>query len=748
MANLDPTGSTAKTATGGDYLNFHTATDPITGLPKAGAPQIPGKVGAFQDFLLPGMGDARRYLGGIRNATGDVENQLGMYSVRGEMGGVDEAERRHHFGPITGNGVDGELEGWTQTLNLLAALHANTANEIATIKLPRFWLNQIKSGHFASNNGYESRVTIWRGGLNHQVGMAQWRRIMPVPEVNINNPSTFPGFSTIGGTEEVLTGTGYEAGWGSENINIDHLRNVPNAAAQVKRILDIGVDESIAMREAYNRETYIGMACLVHRAFVMSADCECVEDAPDRRVFIYDGHVACDAKVADEAIAADKCVGGVAVAKNDIYAMVEDRTQFTNDKGLAAKLDPATMRDVYGQYHALASAVTDPTTKMPMPFAIIDAGPAGTAKEIEPPNFDMLERLTDDLELRNPSAAVARDGDAPVYALTIKHDDIDKLIRSTPIEWDAWRRAEPTALISHYGISKAKIYRRYAIVNDVTQMRFKILKYIPKYTLNDAKDYGMVGFRPGDDTGLQNRAVYVALAVPRLVLSETRRGTNGRGVPIPNREYADAPLAIANVFVRDTFENEVEGPAPSIGNGTDFGPLPMCNGSWGFINIQDKKTNPFRQNGNFYGMYRTHVKPTKNTQDATCFIYARDVRAFKAFTQAENKIINPSYTGEVRTAAVEKLDVKATDDAVDTVLAGQVISMTLDTTNHLVLATGTKAELGKGSNKATVVVVDASRWPVVKVVPVQDIESAKWTDLGVTAEDGEVKIAGTGLSAK
>lgn len=737
MANLTP--STAKAATSGDYLHFNTPD-------RAGAPQIPGQTGPFADFLLPGMGDARRFLGGIRNATGDVENQLGNYSVRGEMGGVDEAERRRHFGPITGNGVDGELEGWTQTLNLLAALHANTANEIATIKLPRFWLNQIKSGHFASNNGYESRITIWRGGLNHQVGMAQWRRIMPVPEANINNPSTFPGFSTIGGTEEVLTGTGYEAGWGSENINIDHLRNVPNAAAQVKRILDIGVDESIAMREAYNRETYIGMACLVHRAFVMSADCECVEDAPDRRVFIYDGHVACDAKKAKSKIT-EGTVGGVEIASGAYYAMVEDRTQFTNDKGLAAPLD-ANMRDVYGQYHADADAVRDPSTGMPMPFAIIDAGPMNTAKEIEPPNFDMLERLTEDLELRNPSAAVAHDGDAPVYALTIKYDDIDKLIRSTPIEWDAWRRAEPTALISHYGISKAKIYRRYAIVNDVTQMRFKILKYIPDYTESEAQKYGMVGYRPGDDTGLQRRAVYVALAVPRLVLSETRRGTNGRGVPVPNHEYADAPLAIANVFIRDTFENEVEGPAPSIGNGTDFGPLPMCNGSWGFINIPDKKTNPFRQNGNFYGMYRTHVKPTKNTQDATCFIYARDVRAFKAFTQAENKIINPSYTGEVRTAAVEKIDVRATGTTVAQVEAGQVVSMTLDTTNHLVLATGTKAELGKGSAKATVVVVDASRWPVVKVVPTAKIESAAWANYGVTAADGVVSIAGTGLSAK
>lgn len=695
-----------------------------------GAAAIPGRSGPFAKFLLPGMGDELRFgVGPVRKSSGWVENQLGRYAVQG----IPEGQKRKYAGPIAGASVAEQLEGWTQALDTIAALQANTIHEIATMRLSKFWINMIKSEAWKPFNGWESKVTIFRGGLLHQSGLSNWRRIMPVPELGVNHPSTLPGFETVMGTTEELTGVGYEAGWGSDSINIDHLRNVPNAPQQVKEILDVGVDQAIALRESYNRETYINMACLMHRAFVMCCDCQPTEDVGSR-AFIYDPHVACDAfqatigtNITAGTVLVGKTTNGGVVQDNDWVAMVDDRSAFTNKK-VFAYLNPTTRLDCYGQYHAEKDVVVDPSTGEAAPFVLVDAGPAGSALEIEPPNFDMLERMTDEYAQRCPEAAVGHDGDVPVFAITLNHSDIDKLIRATPIEWDAWRRAEPQALITHYGISKAKVYRRWAIVNDTNQLRMKPIAYIPTYDATAAKHYGNVGFRDGDDTSLQGRAVYVCVVVNPKMLSPTRKGTNGYSVPVPNPEYFTAPLALANVVIKDTFINQLEGPAPSVGNGTDFGPQPPCNGSWGFLNIQDKLTNPFRQTGNFYGLLRTHVKPTKYTQEAACFVYARDVQAFKAFTQAENRIINPDYTGEKQTVKVLKVvsDEFTGTSAVTTLTAGKPIDLEIETTPHLALEQGSKVALGKldtGSvaSSADVVVLDASMWPRVKVAPLANL---------------------------
>ena len=736
MANLEhPKGTqvtTAVAATEGDYLHANT-----------GAAAIPGRSGPFKEFLLPGMGDSARFnIGPVRQSTGWVEKQLGRYAVQGVPSTPDQ--HRHYAGPIAGASVTDQLEGWTQALNVLAAEQANTIHEIATLKVSRFWINQIKSEAFQPFNGWEDKVTIFRGGLLHQSGLHNWRRIMTTPLQGINHPSTFPGFETIMGTTEELTGVGYETGWGSDSINIDHLRNVPNAPQQIKEILDMGVDQAIALRESYNRETYVNLTSLMHRAFVMCCDCQPTEDVGSR-IFIYDPHVAPDAF---QATTGDAYVGKMPaagttgsgadgkIANGDWIALVDDRAAFTNEK-VPVVLNPSEFVDPYGQYHAQKAYVTDPTTGMPAPFALVDAGPAGSAYPVEPLNFDMLERLTDELQQRCPEAAVGSDGDAPIFAITVKHDDIDKLVRATPIEWDAWRRAEPQALISHYGISKAKTYRRWAIVNDTNQLRFKPIAYISNYDSTTAAKFGFVGYRDGDDTGLQGRAVYVCVVVNPKMLSAKRKGTNGYKVPVPNPEYFAAPLALANVFIKDTFINRLEGQAPSIGNGTDFGPLPPCNGQWGFLNVQDLKTNPFRTTGNFYGLLRTHVKPTKRTQDSTCFIYARDMQAFKAFTQAENKIINPDYTGKDQNVAVKAVDFTAKSAQVTALSSGEAFTFTLDTTPHLVLAQGSKVQMAKNasgtlSGNKDFVVLNASRWPQVTLAPISAIDSTALAALGIS----------------
>lgn len=749
MADLTHLGApvdTAVEATAGDFFNANN-----------GAAAVPGRSGAFEKYLLPGMGDSRRFnIGPVRTSSGWVENQLGRYAVRGIPGKGDadyagENQHRRYYGPVASASVTDQLEGWTQALNVLAAEQANTIHEIATLRVSRFWINQIKSEAFKPFNGWEDKVTIFRGGLLHQSGLSNWRRIVTTPLEGLNHPSTFPGFETIMGTTEELTGTGYEAGWGSDAINIDHLRNVPNAPQQIKEILDMGVDQAIALRESYNRETYIHLASLMHRAFVMSCDCNPTEDSGSR-VFIYDPHVALDAvqaKTGDDLVGKKKVTasGAGTIADGDWVGCTDDRAAFTNEKVFVALDDDKC--DVYGQYHAVAAEVTDPSTGEAMPFALVDAGPENAAEPIEPVNFDMLERLTDELQQRCPEAAVGSDGDAPIFAITVKHDDIDKLIRATPIEWDAWRRAEPQALISHYGISKAKTYRRWAIVNDANQLRFKPIRYIPKYSEAVAKNYGCVGWRDGDDTGLQNRAVYVCVVVNPKMLSEKRRGTNGYKVPVPNPEYFRAPLALATVFIRDTFINRLEGQAPSLGNGTDFGPLPPCNGQWGFLNIQDKLTNPFRTTGNFYGLLRTHVKPTRYTQDSCCFIYARDVQAFKAFTQAENRIINPDYSGAEQNVAVNKIE-----DFGATMTAGTAIDVELASTPHVSLTQGSKVKIGKLASGSVTgaqefVVLNAGLWPTVTLAPLAAIDGTALTAMGITVADGKVtKVDGTTLVSK
>jgi hypothetical protein len=463
----------------------------------------------------------------------------------------------------------------------------------------------------------------------------------------------------------------------------------------------------------------------------MSADCVCEEDM-GARTFIYDPHVACDAFKSG----------------SKIYAMVDDRTDPTSAKKVEQEIGD-DMVDQYGQYHALREKVIDPSTGLPAPFMIVCAGEANTVSEIETPNWDMLERLRESLDQRlNGEGAVARDGDVPVYAIMFKSDDVDKSIRANPAEWRAYLEAQPMSLITHYGLSKAKTYRRWAIVNDANQLRFKILRYIPEYDAATAKDYGYVGFRNGDDPGLQGKAVFVCVVVNPLIPSATRRGTNGTPVPMPNPEYRNAPLALANVFIRDTFVNQVEGAPSQIGAGTNFGPFPQFNGSWGFLNIRDR-SNPFGVEGNFYGLFRYHLRPTKYTQEACCFVYTRDTQVFKANIQAEHKVINQDYTGDVLkvkvagTGACPSLAKGAT-----TIAEGETFELVLDKTPHPALVNGSKAALSVDgtATTASVVVVDNSLWPKITFAPLATLTLANvnlaCTDEGklALADDGELFV--------
>ena len=225
--------------------------------------------------------------------------------------------------------------------------------------------------------------------------------------------------------------------------------------------------------------------------------------------------------------------------------------------------------------------------------------------------------------------------------------------------------------------------------------------------------------------------------------SKTRFGTNGAPVPVNNPEYFKAPLAIANVFVNDAFVNQYEGQPNSVGSGTHFGPAPAMNGQWGWLNIPDRKDNPFGTVGNFYGLFRIHIRPTKYTQDTTSFIYARDTQVFKAMIQAQNRIVNPDYTGEEQNVDVVAAKCDSVAASATEFPAGTAIDLQLAQTPHLALSVGQTAKL-KGTG---VVVLDTSSWPVVTVAPVNKA-TAESVGLTVGADGNITVAAGTVLTAK
>lgn len=695
-------------------------------------PVVPGSSGPFASFLLPGFGNSARFNGSpIKNTSRWPEAQLGLYDPN------PTARPGSYKGSVLDATTGATLDGWNQALNVIAAMNIDAMHEVACQKWPRFWIDRIKRETFPSFKGWERKITIFRGGLLKQSGMSEWRRINPVPVAGSNHPSNLPGFNTYTYTTEELTGVGFEAGWGSDSINIDELRNVPDAAAQIKEILDVGVDYGLSMQEVHNRETYIGITAMSNRAFVMCSDCPC-DEGLGARSYIYDSRTGLDARKATSADVAKAAAQSpaVTISAGDYIAEVADRSSIEN-KTIIVKLDQDTLCDGYGQYHALKDLVTDPTTGEAAPFAIVNA-----EGEIEPVNFDMLERLNDSLAQRCPEAAIGNDAGVPMFAITLKHDDIDKLIRATPIEWDAWRRSEPKALIDHYNMAM-KTYRRWGIINDTNQLRLKPVRVIESYTAAIAKEYGYVGYRSGDDTGLKNKRVMVCLVVNPKMNSKFRFGTNGAPVPVNNPEYFKAPLAIANVFVNDVFVNQYEGQPNSVGSGTHFGPAPAMNGQWGWLNIPDRKDNPFGSVGNFYGLFRIHIRPTKYTQDATSFIYARDTQVFKAMIQAQNRIVNPDYTGEEQDVKVLAASCDSVAASATKFTAGAAIDLTLAQTPHLALSVGQTAKL-KGK---AVVVLDTSSWPLVTVAPVAETTAS---DVGLTvAADKTITVAdGTVLTAK
>lgn len=306
-------------------------------------------------------------------------------------------------------------------------------------------------------------------------------------------------------------------------------------------------------------------------------------------------------------------------------------------------------------------------------FIVLDA-----STEVEPLNFDCLERVGYELAGECPEQAVGRSADGcPTFALMAAADDMEKYFRGNEEYRKYWIEAKPEALIDQYGL-RMKTFRGWAIVNDQNQLRFKVKRFITSYTTAEALNYGNVGV----DVFL-NKPVFIAEYVaPRV---EGRMGINGSRVPKVNPEYYTAELAIAPVFMNNIITNLFVPQVTSLGAGTKFGAVPGHNGQWGWMNIIDKESNPLGKYGNFYGMFEIFQRPEATVFYATSFLYRRCAQALRSVCPADNPEVNRDLVAGDTEAGVTKILAGATlaAAAATAANASKVAQLTLGIENDL-----------------------------------------------------------------
>lgn len=620
-----------------------------------------------------------------------------QFNNNAQLGFIDRnATHRPLYGlpvvnnPIDANGMPDFTKGWNQMMVSRAQFFDPFIQRLV-LEQPRWWYSRIPRGAFPMFNGAVHETRIFRGGLHIYSGLSNWSKINPVPIAGAsgNNPSSLPTYRTFNYAVEGLAWRGMRAAWGSEPICVDQFKYIPEAVQQLKWILEIGAEHAIVMQEVFNRDFYIYTSVLNSRSFVMNSGSTMAEGFGNPRYF-YDPMV-----------------------------------KVQNDDGTATVAADAATGVAESAY------VMDPTVGQSRPFVVIDA-----TNEIEMLNFDTLDRVREQLSIRAPRAAVTNDGGVPVFTLLANGSDIDNSIRGDTAAYDEWRRGNPMALIKGYNIT-GKMYRRWAVVTDLNQLRFKPIRRIASYTAAEALHYGNVGY-----TVLKDKPVIIAVAVDPLIASPVRSGINGGDVPVDNPDYHLAPLAISVVFMNNIFSNLYESNVTSLGNGTYFGAMPGLNGTWQWLNIQTEK-NPLQRVGNFYGGFAIHPKPGDFFFESISFIYRRFTDALRARTPLENKWTNPDYTGEEHAASVVAGTVPNTGDAALTsITSGTEMALTLATTPRLALNVGRPVTLKlKDNTTVEFVVLDPSAWPVVKGCPTAAVAISAATGITATHETGYDTLA-------
>lgn len=504
--------------------------------------------------------------------------------------------------------------------------HFEPMIQIAVLQQPRWWHDRIARGAYALFNGSVHETRIFRGSLMKYAGLDEWQDIDPYPTTT-NDPCGAMGFSTPTYGWEALSWRGKRSAWGSDPICVDQFKFFDQAQQQLAWILQTGAEYGIQMQEVWNRDMFVYQATAFSRSFIMSSE---YTGKKDQGRYYYNPHIKFDGTG-------------------------------TGSEG-----------------HALPSVIN-------RAFILIDA-----SVEVEPLNFDVLDKVRESLKIRCRDAAVSNIGGEPIFALAVSHDDVEKYVRGNEEERRYWIEANPQALINHYDFA-AKTFRRWMITNDGNQLRFKRTKLIKNFSATDAKNYGL----DADGTALfVGKDVWVAVSVDPLIASPNRVGVNNTPIPEDNPEYIDAELAIGTVFMNNVFTNEFVPSVESLGSGTHFGPAAGLNGSWTWLNIIDRQTNPLGKTGNFYGTFEIVPRPNKNVFHAISFLYRRCTVALQSFCPQDNPFVNPALTSDAKTATELVVEADATSAVVMLtgmlkVQPGDVVSIGGDIENAMVVRTPT-----------------------------------------------------------
>lgn len=313
-------------------------------------------------------------------------------------------------------------------------------------------------------------------------------------------------------------------------------------------------------------------------------------------------------------------------------------------------MGPSSAKYYYNPF-ADPSKITDAGLKAAVNGKAYALIPEGTMPE--PLNFDVLDQVRNSLAIRCPRSAVSGSGGTPMFGLTISDDDLERYIRGNEEERRYWLEDRPAALIQHDGFAPTT-YRHWVLTNDGNQLRFKI---VAKVEIT-ADNRGMFADDNMSETNVPNGTYFVCVAVDPRIASKTRIGIQGTPIPEDNPEYYMAEFAVAVVFMNHVFTNQLVPSLSSLGSGTKFGPDAGRNGSWTWINIPDRETNPLGKVGNFYGIFEIFPKPETSVVHATSFMYRRCVAALPSFCPQENvKIIAAATATSTTVAKVETLDV-------------------------------------------------------------------------------------------
>lgn len=495
-----------------------------------------------------------------------------------------------------------------------------------------------------------------------------------------NDPCRFPKHGTYNYDWTQMAWSGMRAAWGSPQICANAFRYLEDAAQQLALILDAGMETGVQMQEVFNRDTYVSKSTDFGRSYVMSQLYRGSKGSPR---YFYDPRVK--------------------------FGAAGDRATHTADQ-----------------------------TKVNRAFIVIDA-----SVEIEPLNWSVLDRAHEYLKYRCPDAALGSVDGEPMFGLMCNSEDIDKSIEGDDRVYREWLEAKPLALIDRYNLSP-RVFRRWAIVSDSNQLRFKILRHVAMWDDTACTAYGGVG---AELVGKAPDGVYIAVAVDPLIPDREQRGMNGGPIPAENEDYIDAELAIAPVFMNNVLTNmfETQGTV-NLGSGTHFGAFPALNGQWSWVLNPKTEENPFEQIGKFYGLFLIHQKPEDRVRDTISFLYRRCKETIRARCPIENRRMNPDADQEEATvqstvgftASTETIPAGATFDVVLGKGYGPMFIGEART-----LKTGAAVD----APAVDVKVIDVTQMPFVTVVTESEVAGDALAALyTVTTEGGVSTYAGKTLT--